>query len=113
MAKVKKAKQPPELYWNDFVSIFFSFTKEKFNETPSFDGSQPRDLKNIIIELRKRCEKGKHEWTYEAATTRFRHFLEYCFLDRWLSNNWILRNLNSQKDRIFFEMARKYQNLAR
>lgn len=108
MAKIRKKKQPPEPYWNEIVGIFFSFTKERFGDVPSFDGSQPRDLKNIIIELRKRCEKQEKEWTYEVATSRFRHFLEYCWTDRWLCNNWILRNLNSQKDRIFFEMTRQY-----
>ena len=103
----KKSVRPPEPFWNEFVSIWFSYCKEKFNEIPTFDGSSPRDLKSIIITLRKRCEQSGHEWNSEAATMRFRHFLDYCFQDRWLSENWMLSNLNRQKEKIFFNIAKQ------
>jgi hypothetical protein len=110
MAKVKKEKQKkePELYWQDMVSVFFNFTKEKYHDVPTFDGSSPRDLKAIVTTLRTRCESSGHEWTYEAATGRLRMFLEHCYADNWLRANWLLRNLNSQKDRIFFSITRQY-----
>lgn len=108
MAKSKKEKKAPEPFWNDIVGIFFEFTKQKFNEAPSFDGSAPRDLKNILIALRKRAEDKKVEWTYEVATTRFRHFLEWAYMDKWLCENWLLMNINRQKDKIFFAITRQY-----
>lgn len=108
MAKAKKEKKQPEPFWNEQVGIFFDFTKSKFHENPSFDGSSPRNLKNILTELRKRAEDKKVEWTYEVATTRFRMFLEHAYMDRWLSENWLLQNIDRQKDKIFFSVTRQY-----
>jgi len=105
--KQKKEKKAPELYWNELVSVWFQFCKEKFNDVPTFDGSSPRDLKTIISTLRKRCEDTKHDWSYEAATGRFKHFLEYAFQDKWLSENFLLSNINRQKDKIFFNISKQ------
>lgn len=108
MAKAKREKKPPEPFWNEQVGIFFEFTKTKFHEQPSFDGSAPRDLKNVLTALRKRAEDKGVEWSYEVATTRFRLFLEYAYMDRWLRDNWLLMNINRQKDKIFFAITRQY-----
>jgi len=108
MAKAKKEKKQPEAYWQDLVNVYFEFTKNKFHDVPSFDGSAPRDLKNILTTLRKRAEEKNVEWTYEVATTRFRHFLEWAYMDKWLAENWLLMNINRQKDRIFFAITRQY-----
>ena len=108
MAKAKKEKKPPEPFWNEQVGIFFEFTKAKFHDTPSFDGSAPRDLKNILAVLRKRAEDKGVEWSYEVATTRFRHFLEWAYADNWLRQNWLLSHINRHKDKIFFEITRQY-----
>jgi hypothetical protein len=104
MTKVKKEKKPKviEPYWQEMVSCYFDFCKEKFNETPSFDGSSPRDLRNIIQVLRKRAEDKGVEWTSDAAKSRFRSFLEHCYLDRWLRDHFILSVLNRQKDVVLF-----------
>jgi hypothetical protein len=110
MAKAKKEKKEKKIepYWQDLVSIYFDFTKSKFHDVPSFDGSAPRDLKSILQALRKRAEDKSVEWTYEVATTRFRHFLEWAYMDKWLSQNWLLMNINRQKDKVFFEITRQY-----
>lgn len=103
----KKTPKSPEPYWQEIVAEYFRFCKEKFNDVPTFDGSSPRDLKSIIVALRKRCETAHEEWTYEAATGRFRHFLEYAFnSSSWLRDNWLLSNLNRQKDSIFFNKSK-------
>lgn len=110
MAKKIKEKKAPELYWNELVGVYFDFTKQKFHDVPSFDGSAPRDLKTIIQTLRKRAEDKGVEWTHEVATTRFRHFLEWAYMDKWLSENWLLMNINRQKDKIFFSITKQYLN---
>lgn len=102
----KKKEKHIEPFWNDLVSCYFQFCREKFNDVPTFDGSQPRDLKNIIAALRKRCEDKGNEWAHDTATTRFRSFLEYAYLDSWLRDNWILPNINRHKDKIFFKISR-------
>jgi hypothetical protein len=111
MTKVKKEKKPKviEPYWQDFVSAYFEFTKSKFRATPSFDGSAPRDLKAIIQALRKRAEDTGVEWTKETAIHRLNLFLQYAFSDWWLSENWLLSNINRQKDKVIFKAAKKNQ----
>lgn len=110
MAKAKKEKKPPEPYWNDLVSVYFEFCRTKFTEAPSFDGSAPRDMKAIIESLRKRAEIKNIEWTQELALSRFKTFLEYAFSDWWLSENWLLSNINRQKDRFFFKISQNRGN---
>lgn len=106
MTRIKKEKKPPELYWQDFVTAYFDFTESKFSEVPSFDGSAPRDLRTIIQTLRKRAQDAQIEWTKEVAMSRFNTFLEYAFSDWWLSENWLLSNINRQKDKVFYKAAK-------
>lgn len=116
MAKAIKEKKPKkekkiEPYWSELVSVYFDFCKSKFHDVPSFDGSAPRDMKTIIQSLHTRADAANVEWTQEVAIIRFRHFLEFCYRDRWLSENFLLQNINRQKDKIFFEISRqKLQN---
>lgn len=110
MTKSKKEKKPAELYWQDFIEAYFSYTKEKFTEPPSFDGSAPRDLKAIIQALRKRAEEKGVEWTKENAMLRFRSFLDYAYSEWWLREHWMLSNINRSKDPIFFKAAQNRSN---
>ena len=103
-----KTKQQPEPYWNELVEVYFTFCQRKFNEKPSFDGSSPRDLKNIIRSLKKRAMDAGVEWTYGVAATRLNKFLESAYSDQWLQNNFLLSNINRQKDKIFFNTSRQY-----
>lgn len=105
MAKAKKEKAPPEPFWNELVEVWFNFCKEKFNEPPTFDGSAPRDLKFIVSTLHERAIASELEWTEELATSRFHKFLSFAYeSSEWLRNNWLLSNLNRQKDAIFFNI---------
>jgi hypothetical protein len=105
--KSKKTNKTPEPHWQSLVSTYFSFCAEKYHDVPTFDGSAPRDLKSIIVALRKRCESAGEEWTFEAATGRFKHFLEYAYAnDAWLRENWILSNINRHKDKFFFNKSK-------
>lgn len=109
MAKAKKTKAPPEPHWNELVGIWFSFCEEMFNESPTFDGSAPRDLKSIVSALRQRAEKTGLEWTLSLAKLRLHHFLAFAYQDSdWLRKNWLLSNLNRQKDAIFINIRAAY-----
>lgn len=104
--KAKKQKAPPEPFWNELVEVWFSFCKEVFNESPTFDGSAPRDLKAIVSTLRQRAEKSGLIWTVSLARLRLHHFLSYAYQSsEWLRKNWLLSNLNRQKESIFFNLA--------
>lgn len=105
--KVSKSKQKAESepYWKELVSIYFSFCYEKFNEKPSFDDSAPHDMHRIIEALKKRAEEKSIEWTEDVAKLRWRGFLGIAYQDDWLSKNWLLSNLNRQKDKIFLNIV--------
>lgn len=112
MTRIKKEKKPKaiEPYWQDFIECYFSYTKERFKEPPTFDGSAPRDLKSIIQALRKRAEDRGIEWTKETAMFRFRTFLDYAYGEWWLREHWMLSNINRSKDPIFFKAAQNKNN---
>jgi len=105
MRRVKKEKKAAELYWQDFIDCYFEFSRAKFSTIPSFDRSAPRDLKLIVSSLRKRAEENGIEWTKEIAIKRFKLFLEYAYdSDKWMRMNFLLSNLNRQKDKYFFNI---------
>lgn len=109
--KKKKEKTPPEAHWQEMIKVYFDFYKERFfGEEPTFDGSAPRDLKSILTALRIRAEKKGLEWSLEVATNRFIKFLAEAYEDKWLTQNFILFNINRQKDRIFVNIANPNQN---
>lgn len=104
-AAKKRQKKPPEPHWNLLVQTWFRFCKLFFKCEPSFDGSAPRDLKTIIIQLRERCEKSGHKWTENESTQRLWLFLKGAYDVPWLRDHWTLSNINRQKDTIFFNAA--------
>jgi hypothetical protein len=99
-----KKQKTVEPFWNELVEVYFSFCKEKFSEAPSFDGSSPRDFKSVIKSLHERAERSNVEWTQETATNRLKNFLEFAYRDNWLKSNFLLSNINRQKDKIFFNI---------
>jgi hypothetical protein len=102
--KLKKEKKLPEPFFKEIVTEWFSFCRAMFDEDPSFTGSAPRDLKNILQALRERAEKSDIEWTIDIARQRFIHFLNYAWKQKWLREHWLLSNINRQKDTIFFSI---------
>lgn len=104
MSTKEKEKKPPEPFFKEIVEDWFCFCREKFDESPSFTGSSPRDLKLILTSLRERAEKSEVEWSLIVARHRFRMFLDYAWKEKWLREHWLLSNINRQKDTIFFNI---------
>jgi len=104
MGNNKKTKEPPLEHWQKLVEIFFDFAEKKFSEKPTFDGSAPRDLKSIILALKKRADDSGVAWTEDVAVKRFTKFLEFVYGDPWLKENFILSTINRHKDKIFFRI---------
>ena len=99
-----KEKKNTTQFFNELVSVYFQFFEKKFGLRPSFDGSAPRDLKCIIEAMRKRSEEKEVEWTLQIASAMMETFLKFCFNDKWLQENFLLQNLNRQKDKIFIKI---------
>lgn len=103
--KPKKERKPPEPFFQEIVELWFAYCREKFDETPSFTGSAPRDLKTILVSLRERAEKIPDlMWTLPVASLRFKSFLDFAWQEQWLREHWLLSNINRQKDTIFFNI---------
>lgn len=103
MAKEKKITK----HWQQLVETFFNFYEKKFDgEKPSFDGSAPRDLKSIAEVLEKRAQAANVEWTEENAIIRLNLFLDAAYKVDWLRDNFLLFNLNRQKDKIFLTIKK-------
>lgn len=106
MAKTKKPKKEKfvEPHFQACVEVWFNYCREKFDESPTFSGSAPRDLKTIMASLRERAEKSNVEWTLETAQKRLFSFLNFAWQQKWLADHWLLSNINRQKDTIFFNI---------
>ncbi len=100
-----KKETIPEPHFRSLVDTYFKFCETKFNARPSFDGSIPRDFKNLVASLRKRSEDGNFEWTEFCAIETLNQFLEVAISDPWLAQNFLIRTLFTQKDKIFFKIA--------
>lgn len=101
----RKAKEKIiEPFWSDLVSVYFNFCRNKFGESPVFDGSAPRDLKSIIKSLHERAAARNIEWDIDVAKSRLHNFLNYAYQDSWLKKNFLLSNINRQKEKIFYNI---------
>lgn len=106
MARTKKPVEV-EPYWQDLVSVWFNFCRDKFGDNPSFEGSAPRDLKAILKSIHERATIRGVEWTKEVATQRLNRFLLFAYnSSQWLRDHWLLSNLNRQKDTVFFNIQK-------
>ncbi len=103
--RASKKKEDTEPYWATLVKTYFSFCYEKFEEKPSFKGSDPSDMHRIIEVLKNRAAEKKIEWTEETANLRWREFLGRAYQDEWLSRNWLLSNLSRQMDKVFLNLV--------
>lgn len=102
--RISRKKLDAESYWANLIKVYYSFCYEKFNEKPSFSGSDPHDMHEIIRSLKQRAADQKVEWTEEIAMLRWREFLGRAFQDEWLSKNWLLSNLDRQKNKVFLNL---------
>lgn len=93
----KKESTP---HWELLVETWFTYYESKKGIEPTFEGAQTKALKAILENLQKRSEARNFEWNEIKAKETFSTFLEYAYKDTWLSNNFILTNINSKFDTI-------------
>lgn len=112
-AKKKKVKAPPEKYFQKFVQKWFELyyelvpcpvdevSNELIDPKPVFDAIEARQLKNIVIELRKRAEERNILWTEEEALKRFEAFIRRAWEDDFISKNFMLRIISNNRTKVF------------
>lgn len=107
-AAKKRKKGVPTQYWQAMVKIWFDLYAELIpppkgeeKAKPCFDTVETAQMKIILKELRKRAEEKNIEWTEEEARKRWEAFLRHAFLDDWISRNFMLRIISTNKTKIF------------
>lgn len=105
--KMPKKEKIVTAFYNESVSTFFQFFEKKFGFRPSFDGSAPRDLKNILDAMKQKTEDKSISWTRELSQQMLLAFLEMGYNDPWIKENYFLFNLNRQKDKLFFKLKNR------
>lgn len=99
--KISKKNLEATEHWKALVEVWFAYYQEVKGEEPTFRGSAPKDLKQIVENLRRRVEKNrKQEWTEEVAKDYLLKFLQYAYALTWIKDNFLLSNLNRQFDKI-------------
>lgn len=106
MAKAKNEKKTPIPHFSAAVDFWFKDYEKKKGEPPEFDGSAPSDFKNIFAALKKRADKQGVEWTESVAIERLNKFLQVAYQEKYLQENWMLFNINRQKEKIFANIIR-------
>lgn len=106
--KKKKKRGQVTLYWQPLVLIWFEVYAELIppppgeeKAKPCFDTVETAQMKIILRELRKRAEDKNVEWTEDEAKKRWDAFLRHAFLDDWISKNFMLRIISTNKTKIF------------
>jgi hypothetical protein len=94
-------KQNTTEHWKELVDFWFDFYTERKGYQPTFAPKDSKALKEIIKNLKlKANEKGFTDWNKDYCLKVFNHFLNLAYSEQWLSENFLLSNLNSKFDSI-------------
>lgn len=108
---ISSAPKKSRTFWRIFTEEYFIFCEDKFGEKPTFDGSAPRDLGMVYDAIEKKCVEKEIEWTEEIAHRSIKIFLQVAWNNnKWLQENFMLYNLNRQKDNIFRQIKQLTKN---
>ena len=95
----KKEKKEIQ-HWKKLVDTWFFYYKKNYLIEPTFNGVAAQNLKEIINRLEKMPRPNENEWSEEYSNRAFTKFLEKANTDIWLQNNFLLKNLCTQFDKI-------------
>jgi uncharacterized protein YdaU (DUF1376 family) len=97
----KKKEEPATPHWQPCVATWFEFYERNYRSRPTFDPISQAKLKALLGNLQSRCEGEGTEWTQQMATDSLTKFLQLAMADKWLAQNFMLKNLHSQFDKIY------------
>ncbi len=117
VAPQKRKRGLATMYWQPLVKIWFDLYAELIpappgeeKAKPCFDTVETAQMKIILKELRKRAEDRDLEWTEEEAKKRWEAFLRYAWTDDWISKNFMLRIISTNKTKIFNQQITPKKN---
>lgn len=98
----KKTKDPAETteHWKKLVDVWFNFYELKFEIQPTFNAQAGKNLKSLVLAIKKVSAAKNFEWTEINAVRALEHFLKKAYADKFLKANFLLKNLYSHFDKI-------------
>lgn len=105
---LKSVELNPMEHWQPCVKAYFDWFKTKYKFEPDFKAENPRMFKQILAKLRKVADENKVAWTEKNAIGYVIKLMNAAYEDKWLKENFLLKNINSQYSKIRAnERARK------
>lgn len=101
--KPQTPKQPEDLFYKKFVSVWFDFYQQQFSLKPTFGAIEGNKLKSIMKKLKLKCEEFQMDWQLDNAESSFNQFLQLASSDKWLKENFQLSILDSKFDSIILK----------
>jgi hypothetical protein len=101
--KEKKSKiefADKSAYYSIMTEVYFDFYQSMFNFKPTFsqvDGKMIKEIEAKIIDLSKQKNM---EITENRVRASFYKILDFATKDKWLKENFLLKNINSQFNKI-------------
>jgi hypothetical protein len=101
--KEKKSKiefADKSAYYSIMTEVYFDFYQSIFNFKPTFsqvDGKMIKEIEAKIIDLSKQKNM---EITENRVRASFYKILDFATKDKWLKENFLLKNINSQFNKI-------------
>lgn len=95
-----KDKAEASAYYSLMTEVYFDFYQSMFNFKPTFskvDGKMIKEIEAKIIDLSKQKNM---EITKTRVRASFYKILDFATKDKWLKENFLLKNINSQFNKI-------------
>jgi hypothetical protein len=82
------------------VDVYFNFYESLFNFKPTFQAIDGKMIKEIEAKIIFLCNQRNMAITNKMITNSFEKVLDYASKDKWLKENFLLKNINSQFNKI-------------
>ncbi len=105
-----KGNETGQPIWETLVRTWFAFYRSVKHTAPTFDKTSAKKLKDIAQKLESRTTKLGWQWDAPTAAETLQTFLHLAYKDKWLSENFLLKNLDSQFDKVITNATKNNTN---
>ena len=93
-------KADKSAYYKIMTEVYFDFYKSMFNFKPTFSQVDGKMIKEIEIKIIDLSNQMNLLVTDDSIKRSFNKLLDYATKDKWLKENFLLKNINSQFNKI-------------
>ena len=101
--KEKKSKEfiaDKSANYDLMVEVYFNLYESLFNFKPTFQAIDGKMIKEIEAKIINICTQKGLNITEKMIVSSFQKVLDYASKDKWLKENFLLKNINSQFNKI-------------